>query len=52
MRVHLIEQVAEKCSGPPGMADHPTQATNLITMKMPTAMTAVSAQDIPTRIAI
>jgi hypothetical protein len=33
-------------------AGHPTQATNLMIMKMPTAVTAVSAQDIPTRIAI
>jgi hypothetical protein len=34
------------------IADYPTQATNRMIMKMPTAMTAVSAQDIPTRIAI
>jgi hypothetical protein len=33
-------------------AGHPTQATNLMIMKMPTAITAVSAQDIPIRIAI
>jgi hypothetical protein len=33
-------------------ADYPAQATNLMTMKTPTAITAVSAQDIPTRIAI
>jgi hypothetical protein len=31
---------------------HPTHATNLMTMKIPTARTAVSAQDIPTRMAI
>jgi hypothetical protein len=35
-----------------GNADHPIQATNLMIMKMPTAVTAVRAQDIPTRIAI
>jgi hypothetical protein len=37
---------------PRASAGHPTQATNLMIMKMPTAVTAVSAQDIPTRIAI
>jgi hypothetical protein len=31
---------------------YPTQATNLMTMKMPAAIMAVSAQDIPIRIAI
>ena len=31
---------------------YPTHATNLMIMKMPTAPTAVSAQDIPTRMMI
>jgi hypothetical protein len=35
-----------------GTIGYPTQATNLMIIKMPTAVTAVSAQDIPTRIAI
>jgi hypothetical protein len=37
---------------PRGIADYPTQAIYLMIMKMPSAVTAVSAQDIPIRIAI
>jgi hypothetical protein len=34
------------------IARYPTQAIYLMIMKIPTAVTTVSAQDIPTRIAI
>jgi hypothetical protein len=36
----------------PGAERHPTQATNLMTMKIPKAVAAVSIQDVPTRAAI